>query len=897
MQWFNRTPEEALEKLQSNADNGLSTSTVQNRLTEYGGNELNQAEGASPIKIFLEQLKNPLIFILAIGAILSFYTGHMVDAIAITIIIFINASISFTQEYKAQKSIDALKDMAAPKCTAKRDGDWMEIPARELVPGDIVKLATGNIIPADARLIEAVQLQVDEAALTGESEPVHKEINALNKEDITLGDQINMVFMSTAITNGNGLAMVTGTGMNTEVGKIANMMATTETRMTPLQKRIHDLSKTLIWAALGIVAFIVGLGIYDGMGLTEMVNTGISLAVAAIPEGLPTVVTIVLTLGAKSMMKNKALAKQLASVETLGSTSVICSDKTGTLTQNKMQTVKLWAAGESYNVDGIGYEPRGTFTDNNHHEITPKHHFHLMDMLEMSALCSDTLLYEKDGQYHIQGVPTEGAIVVAAAKVGATKEGLLENNKLVASFPFDSKRKMMSVIIQDADGDYKLIVKGAPDVILANAKVIEYEDKHLDIVSNQTIVNDVIEEFGNQALRTLAIAYRPLREDEITLPQEELEQCLILSGIHGIIDPPRPEATLAVKECDSAGVRVVMITGDHALTAKAIAKQMGIIDGDDAIVMTGAELNDTSDEELIKLAPQVSVFARVAPEHKLRIVNALQTQGEVVAMTGDGVNDSPALRKADIGIAMGITGTGVARESADLILLDDNFATIVTAVREGRRIYDNIRKFIRQGLTANVSEVSAILFAFLLMTGEPLLTLVPLMILWINLVSDGIPALALGVDEAEDDVMKRKPRPRDESFFADNLNSRIITRGLVMGALTFSMFQFALNQGASLEYAQTLAFMTLIFGQLFHVFDARTFTTIYHRDPFSNKMLLLAVAGSATLSIIMVYLPLGNLALGTTPLEFNHLIMVVFIAALPTFILSGLKEIFQIKWL
>ena len=897
MNWFTRSTQDTLKRLNSQIDTGLTTKQRQNRLESHGTNELNQGEQRSPLIIFIEQLKNPLLIVLGFGALLSFYTQHYVDAIAITVIIFINAAISFTQEYKAQKSIDALKDMAAPKCTCLIESDWQEIPASQLVPGDIVKLQTGNIIPADCRMLEAVSLEVDEAALTGESEPVHKCTDALDENDLTLGDQINMVFMSTAITNGNGLAVVTATGMETEVGKIANLMESTESRMTPLQQRIHDLSKTLIWAALFIVAFIVGLGLYDGLGLAEMVNTGISLAVAAIPEGLPTVVTIVLTLGAKQMMRNNALAKQLTSVETLGSTSVICSDKTGTLTQNKMQAVKIWAAGETYQVSGKGYEPKGDFTSGNDKPITPKHHYHLIQMLEMSALCSDTLLLERDGQYQIQGVPTEGAIVVAAAKANIHKAQLVENTPIVTSFPFDSKRKMMSVIVKEPSGDYKLIVKGAPDVVLAHSTVIEHGEKHLDIVSNPHLVEDVIEDFGSQALRTLAIAYRYLTPEEIDLPHEELETRLVLSGIHGIIDPPRPEATIAVQECHSAGVRVVMITGDHAITAKAIAKQMHIIDSDNAQVMTGAELNEVSDKDLLKLAPEVSVFARVTPEHKLRIVDALQANGEVVAMTGDGVNDSPALRKADIGIAMGITGTGVAKESADLILLDDNFATIVTAVREGRRIYDNIRKFIRQGLTANVSEVSAILFAFLLMTGEPLLTLAPLMILWVNLVSDGMPSLALGVDQAEGDVMKRQPRPRDESFFADHLNTRIILRGLVMGGLTYAMFQFALDRGASLEYAQTLAFMTLIFGQLFHVFDARTFTTLYQRNPFSNRTLIYAVIGSALLSILMVYMPFGNLALGTIPLDPNHLLMVVFIAALPTFILSGIKAIFGMKWL
>ncbi len=897
MNWFQKTPDEVLQQLDSHREEGLSPEHITERQQTFGSNSLTQAESISPFRLFLKQLKNPLLVVLAFGALLSFYTGHTVDAIAITIIILINALITFFQELKAQKSIDALKDMAAPKCMVRRERKWQEISAAELVPGDLIKLQTGDIVPADGRLIEVTRLEVDEAPLTGESDLIHKKTEALNEADPTLGDQVNMVFMSTSVNHGHGLAVVTATGMKTEVGKIASLMQSTDNRLTPLQNRIAKLSHTLIWAALFIVAVIVGIGLLKGLDPIGMVNTSISLAVAAIPEGLPTVVTIVLTLGAKQMMQNKALAKQLASVETLGSTSVICSDKTGTLTQNKMQTVSVWAAGEYYRISGQGYDPTGDYTDSHGRTRTPKHHFHLNRMLEMSALCNDTTLLEEDGHYRIQGVPTEGAILVAAAKAGIDKEALMATHQRVVSHPFDPKRKMMSVIVRDADGNHTLIVKGAPDVILKHSEVIEYADQRRDIVSNPNLIDDVIHEFGTQALRTLAVAYRPLRPDEIEQPLEELENRLIITGIHGIIDPPRPEATQAVKECHSAGIRVVMITGDHAITAKAIARQMDIIDSDDELVMTGAELNQISDEELQRLAPKTSVFARVTPEHKLRIVKALQSNGEVVAMTGDGVNDSPALRKADIGIAMGITGTGVAKESADLILLDDNFATIVHAVQEGRRIYDNIRKFIRQGLTANVSEVSAILFSFLIMIGEPLLTLAPLMILWINLVSDGMPSLALGVDEAEGDVMQRKPRAGNESFFADNLGTRIVIRGLIMGGLTFAMFMYALNLNLSLEYAQTLAFMTLIFGQLVHVFDARTFTTLYHRNPFSNHLLLWAVFGSACVSLLMVYTPFGNLALGTTPLEPQHLLMTLFIAALPTFILSGLKEIFHMKWL
>lgn len=897
MHWFNQSTDSVISTLQTDKQQGLSEAQRLERQASLGFNEIAQTERASALSIFLTQLKNPLLIILTLGALLSFYTGHDIDAIAITVIILINASITFIQEYKAQKSIDALRDMSAPNAHVRQAGEWQVLPAKQLVPGDIILLKTGDIIPADCRLIEATQLEVDESALTGESNLVRKITLPLEAADITLGDQLNMGFMSTSIHNGRGTAIVTATGMKTEVGKIAHLMQSTQHRLTPLQTRIHALSHTLIWAALFIVAIIVGIGFYKGLDLSGMVDTSISLVVAAIPEGLTTVVTIVLTLGAKQMMHNRALAKYLASVETLGSTSVICSDKTGTLTQNKMQSVQIWAGGESYQIQGEGYRPFGNFINNQQQTVDPQQHPHLKHLLEMSALCSEAQLIEKKDHYLIQGLPTEGALVVAAAKANIEKEALLQHQKLITVFPFDPKRKMMSVVVQEPNARYKLIVKGAPDVLLSHSNIIEYQDKHLDAVSNQSLIEGVIQEFGSQALRTLAIGYRYLSEDQLHLSQEVLEDQLTFTGLHGIIDLPRAEATQSVKECHEAGIRVVMITGDHAVTARAIAHKMHIIDSNDAVVITGSELNTLSDAELIELAPKTYVYARVTPEHKLRIVNALQSQGEVVAMTGDGVNDAPALRKADIGIAMGDTGTGAAKESADLILLDDNFATIVTAVREGRRIYDNIRKFIRQDLTANVGEVSAILFAFLLITGDPLLSLAPLMILWINLVSDGIPSLALGVDTAEKDVMKRPPRAQEDSFFAGNLGTRIIARGLVMGVFTFWMFQYALHIGMTIEYAQTLAFMTLIFGQLFHVFDARTFTTLYRRNAFSNRLLLWAVFGSGTLSILMVYTPFGNLALGTTPLQLQHLIMAFFIAALPTFILSGLKEIFNIKWL
>lgn len=876
---------------------GLSQQDAENRLAQYGPNQLNETHGVAVIPLFLRQLKNPLLIVLFFGALLSFYIQHYVDAFAITAIILINATISFMQEFKAQRSMDALRDMAAPKCWVKRDGEWQNLAAADLVPGDLIKLETGTIIPADARLVETVQLQIDESALTGESDPVRKNTQALTEANLILADQINMCFMSTSVTHGYATAIVTGTGMNTEVGHIAELMESSEQRLTPLQQRIKSLSHILIWAALIVVALIMAMGFFQGMSLVSMSSTGISLAVAAIPEGLPTVVTIVLTLGAYQMMRSNALAKHLTSVETLGSTTIICSDKTGTLTQNKMQVQKIWVAGESLRVEGTGYEPKGQFYDKDGEPIVAHTHKPLMKMLKMSALCSDTRLVETNGQYSIHGLPTEGAIVVAAAKANITKEQLLNDYDIEVSFPFDSSRKMMSVIVRDEDNQAWLFVKGAPDVIMSRCDYMIRHGETVSFAHYQQEAHNVANDFGREALRTLAIAYRKLSDKELESPDTSLETELTLKGIYGIIDPPRPEATQAVKDCHSAGIGVIMITGDHVETAKAIALQMHIINTADSPSLTGAELNEMDDQQLYERVKQIRVFARVTPEHKLRIVHALQAHQEVVAMTGDGVNDAPALRTADIGVAMGISGTGVAKESADLVLLDDNFKTIVTAVQEGRRIYDNIRKFIRQGLTANVSEVSALLFAFALINGEPLLTLAPLMILWVNLVSDGIPALALGVDGAENDVMKRQPRPSNESFFANHLSHRIIIRGLVMGALTYGVFMAAIKQDYSLEYAQTLAFMTLIFGQLFHIFDARTFTTIYQRNPFSNPALLWAVAGSAALSISMVYWPWGQTLLGTTAVEVEHLLIVIGLSALPTLILSGIKQVFKVRWL
>ena len=896
---FNQSSQDVLKALGTDPERGLRADDAAKRLLEYGPNELEQEEKTSALRLFVEQFKNPLLIVLLFGAAISLYAGHVIDAIAIAVIVLINTAIGFVQEFKAQKSMDALKEMAAPDAFVRRDGEWLRVPASELVPGEVLRLSTGDIVAADIRVIESNRLQIDEAALTGESEPVDKGTDIIELEEVALGDRVNLAFMSTIVTAGNGAGVVIATGMNTEVGRIADLMASAVEPKTPLQRRIDSLSRVLIGAALTVVAGVVGIGIHHGMDLMEMLNTGISLSVAAIPEGLPTVVTIVLTMGSQRMARGNALVRRLASVETLGSTSVICSDKTGTLTQNQMQVMSLWAADKRWEVTGQGFDPNGAFIDENGNETDVNGDDDLRHTLMISAVCNDSTLIEKKGAYTIQGNPTEGALIVAAAKAGITLEMIAnEGYKVVRRFPFDSTRKMMSVIVQTPGGDFLLVAKGAPDVILARTVTLRSHGEELAITDQTRVhVEAAVAGFGERALRTLAIAYRRIDPAELDCGPERHEADFVMLGVYGIMDPPRPEVVDAVNECWSAGIRTVMITGDHASTAQAIAEQIGIKRSEEDLVVTGAELDATSDAELREMVSRAAVFARVSPEHKQRIVKALQANEEVVAMTGDGVNDAPALRNADIGIAMGISGTSVAKDSASLVLLDDNFSTIVTAVREGRRIYDNIRKFIRQGLTANVAEVSVILLAFISMGDDPLLPITALMILWINLVSDAIPALTLGVDPAEDDLMDRQPRDRNESFFADNLGARIVLRGLTLGWLSYAMFDYALAQGAALRYAQTVAFATLIFAQLWHIFDARTFTTIFDKNPFTNKYLLGAVGVSALLSIAMIYLPFGNLVLGTEPLQIRHLVMVIALAALPTFALSGLKAVFGIRYL
>ncbi|MGL6261709.1 cation-translocating P-type ATPase [Vibrio sp. WXL103] len=915
--WFTQHSSDVLNKLNTDQNTGLSTAEAEARLEKYGSNELTAQESATAWELYIHQYKNPLIFILGIGALVSGFTGHMIDAIAIAVIILINTGIAFWQEFKAQKGMEALKEMAAPEAEVMRDGKWISVPAKTLVPGDMIKINTGDILPADVRIIEANRLTVDEAALTGESEPVNKQCETIDDETVGLGDQKNMGFMTTIVTTGTGLAVVTSTGMETEVGHIADMMNQTEETKTPMQERMDTIALALLVVALVVVAIVCAIGFYHGMPWLEILTTGISLSVAAIPEGLPTVVTIVLTMGSQKMVKSNALAKQLAAIETLGSTTVICSDKTGTLTQNQMQVMKAYdVSGRYWDVSGKGFDPKGEFIAKDH-DVAATNSPAMMKGLVVATLCNDAEYVESKGNWTVRGNPTEGALIVAAAKAGLNQSEMLSTGgySIVKKFPFDSGRKMASVIVRDPQGKHFLALKGAPDVVLGKSTSYMVDGGFVPTVGTdaatvgnlaldtapalelQTNFEQAIQAFGNDALRTLAVGFRELKEEELELDFPELEKDVSILGIYGIMDPPRPEVRDAVDSCYNAGVRTVMITGDHAVTAAAIAREIGIIRSEDDLVVTGAELDQMDDDKLRAICPKVAVFARVTPEHKLRIVKAQQENNEVASMTGDGVNDAPALRRADIGVAMGITGTSVAKDSGDLILLDDNFSTIVKAVRQGRQIFDNLRKFIRQALTANVGEVSVILFAFLLMGPEAILPLTPLMILWVNLVSDGLPALALGVEPEEKDLMERKPRKRNEGFFSDGLGARIVTRGLALGGLSYFTFSVALGDGYSAQYAQTVAFLTLIFAQLWSLFDARTFTTIYRKNPFTNNYLLGAVAVSALLSLGVVYSGFGQLVFSTEAVEFGHLMMIIGAAAVPTFVLSAIKEVTKVKFL
>ncbi|GIN83761.1 calcium-translocating P-type ATPase, SERCA-type [Heyndrickxia sporothermodurans] len=877
--------EKDVEKvLNTSIEKGLSESDVDKKRKQFGWNELQEGEKQSALMLLISQFKDFMVLVLLAATLISGLLGEYIDAIAIIAIVLINGFLGFFQERKAEKSLHALKELSAPQVIVLRDNEWRKIPSKEVVVGDIIKFSSGDRIGADIRLVKTVNLEIEESALTGESVPAVKSTHPVIEKNISLGDLENMAFMGTMVTRGNGIGIVTGIGMNTAMGKIADMIQNAETMITPLQRRLEQLGKILITVALLLTLLVVVAGVVHGHELYTMFLAGVSLAVAAIPEGLPAIVTIALSLGVQRMIRKNAIVRKLPAVETLGCASVICSDKTGTMTQNKMTVTHLWSGGHTWTLSGTGYHPEGSFHSNNR-EINPQHEKSLYQLLTFGLLCNHAELKMKDDEFIIDGDPTEGALLVSAMKAGLSRDALLKQFTIEKEFPFDSTRKMMSIVVKDKNGRKFVITKGAPDVLINLSESVLWDGKQQHLHGEfQHEIKSSIENLASMALRTIAIAFKPLENHMIINKESQAENGLTFIGVQGMIDPPRPEVKEAIKECREAGIKTVMITGDHVITAKAIAVQLGIFRGNTKVI-EGTELNEMSVEDLENVVEDVSVFARVSPEHKLKIVKALQNRGHIVAMTGDGVNDAPAIKSADIGIAMGITGTDVAKEASSLILLDDNFATIKVAINEGRNIYENIRKFVRYLLASNVGEILVMLFAMLLSLPLPL---VPIQILWVNLVTDGLPAMALGLDRPEDDVMKRKPRHPKEGVFARGLGWKVISRGFLIGFVTLLAFLTIYRRNPDqLEYAQTIAFATLVLTQLIHVFDCRSEISIFSRNPFGNMYLVWAVISSILLMLVVIYVPVLQPIFHTIPIEPKDWMLIIGLSSIPTFLLAG----------
>ncbi|MFC7784428.1 cation-translocating P-type ATPase [Rossellomorea sp. GCM10028870] len=885
MKFHEMRQEDIEQSLNTNYQEGLSTEDVAKRRKQYGYNQLEEAEKQSALLLFFSQFKDFMVLVLLAATLISGLLGEYIDAIAIIAIVLINGFLGFFQERKAERSLQALKELSAPQVSILRDGEWVKIASKEVIIGDIIRFGSGDRIGADVRLIEANNLEIEESALTGESVPVTKLTNPVNGENMSLGDLENMAFMGTMVTRGNGIGVVTSIGMKTAMGQIADMIQKAETMITPLQRKLEELGKILITVALVLTALVVGIGVIQGHDMYTMFLAGVSLAVAAIPEGLPAIVTVALSLGVQRMIKKKAIVRKLPAVETLGCASVICSDKTGTLTQNKMTVTHLWSGGRTWTVTGTGYEPNGQFY-NGEQRVTPHNENALQQLLTFGMLCNHAELVTREESFAVDGDPTEGALLVAGLKAGLSRESLQKKFKVVKEFPFDSTRKMMSIIVVDQNGKQFSVTKGAPDVLVGKSESILWEGRlqHKTTEMSQK-VEDAISEMSSNALRNIAIAYKPLNESSMEgITEEKIEEGVTFIGLQGMIDPPRPEVKQAVKECRAAGIKTVMITGDHILTAKAIAKQLGILKNKDR-VLDGKALNQMEVHELEEMVEDVSVFARVSPEHKLKIVKALQNRGHVVAMTGDGVNDAPAIKSSDIGVAMGITGTDVAKESSSLVLLDDNFATIKSAIQEGRNIYENIRKFIRYLLASNVGEILVMLFAMILALPLPL---VPIQILWVNLVTDGLPAMALGLDKPEDDVMKRKPRHPKEGVFARGLGWKVVSRGFLIGGVTLLAFMLSYKTHPDhLAYAQTVAFATLVMAQLIHVFDCRSEVSVFSRNPFGNMYLVWAVLSSLVLMLLVIYIPSLQPIFHTVPIALKDWFLIIGLSSVPTFLLAG----------
>ena len=881
MDWYKKGIEEALIALDVDPGEGLNDREAELRLNKYGSNELKEEKGTTFLSKLVAQFSDFLVLILIGAAIVSMAMGESRDAIVILVVVVINALLGIYQEGKAEKALDALKKMASPDAKVVRAGKTVIIPAHTLTPGDIVLLDAGDIVPADLRLIESSNLKIEEASLTGESVPVEKKAGEVHKGEAPLGDRHNMAYMSTIVTSGRGKGVVVGTGHDSEIGKIATMIQSLDDEATLLQRRLNQLGKMLGTATIGICAIVFGIGVLQGREIFEVLMIAISLAVAAIPEGLPAIVTIVLAIGMNRMVKRHAIVKKLLAVETLGCTTVICSDKTGTLTQNEMTVTKVYVNNRRIDITGTGYEPKGEFKiDGN--GVSADLFDNLNTLLSIGVLANNARLEKSDGMYKIIGDPTEGALITLAGKADITGENINKLFPRIEEIPFDSGRKMMTTFHKNfAPQRIVSFTKGAPDIIISNCDFIKDGDEILPFTHDmKKEVLGVNSGFAKDALRVLAFAYREYEELPDDINPYNIETNMIFVGLAGMIDPPRPEVKEAIKLCKQAGINTVMITGDFRDTALAIAKSLGMAETEDQ-TMTGLEINNISDEELKEAVKRINVFARVSPEHKVRIVSALKANGNIAAMTGDGINDALALKRSDIGVSMGITGTDVAKKTADLILTDDNFASIVSAVEEGRVIFDNVRKFVYFLLSCNIGEIFLVFVSILLNLPVPL---IPIQLLWLNLVTDSFPALALGVEKGDPNVMNQKPRNPDEPILNRKMIIGIVLQSIAVATASFSAYWWGINRYGTdnIFEARTVAFATLILSELLIVFSTRSSRyTALEVGIFSNKKLIQGVSFSFLLMLAVIYIPFLNPIFGTFPLGLSEWKIILPLAFIP----------------
>lgn len=884
--WYSKSAHDVLTTVHSSSD-GLSAEDAGQRLAADGPNALTEGKRVSPWRILLAQLQSVIIWVLIVAGVISGVLGDAVDAIAILAIVVLNAAIGFYQEYNAERSIAALKEMTAPHARVRRDGEVVSIAASDVVVGDVLELEAGDLVAADARLLHTASLTTIESALTGESETVSKHSDVLPALEVPLGDRQNMVFMGTSVATGTGQAVVVAIGMNTELGHIAGLLDSAQSdEKTPLQRNLDSFGRVLVWVALGIVALLFGLGLLRGTPALELLLTSISLAVAAVPEGLPAVVTVALSLGVLRMARRRALVRKLAAVETLGSTSVICTDKTGTLTVGQMTVRELHVAGLRYDVLGEGYGPDGEIRIAGN-KVGAEHTTPLIELATILVACNNAHLTEDDGTWSVVGDPTEGALLVAGAKAGADRHRIEREMPLRHAIPFDSDRKRSTMVRQMADGRLRAFVNGAPGSLLercthlytANGVVPMRDADRQEMLAQASAM-------ATSALRVLGSARRDLDVDADDLSVDAVERDLVFVGLTGMYDPPRPEARSAIEICRSAGIRVVMITGDHPQTAAAIARELGI--ASDVVAVTGANLDAMADDVLLARAPGVFVYARVTAAHKLRIIRALKTNGDIVAMTGDGVNDAPAIKGADIGLAMGIAGTEVTKQAADMIITDDNFATIVAAVEEGRGIYDNIRKTLQYLLAGNTGELLLMTICVAIGLPAPLL---PIHLLWINLVTDGLPALCLATDSIDHDVMTRGPRARSARITDRNFLRTMFLTGVLTAGVAFAVYLFMLR-GADATIARSYAFAVLVFAELLRSFGARSETKpVWRISLFTNVKLVVVVVASIGLQLWSQHSAIFGGFLRTERVPFVDGLALLGLGALPLIVLEVAKAL------